>query len=104
MNKFKFEWQFGNGGASSKVGSVEISEPRLTMEFQADSIEEILRQVGYFLKGCSYEFEGDIRVVSDFEKTSKETPFEYKADSWLKYNSVNPVTECKGFFTKGNSE
>ena len=65
MNKFKFEWQFNKAGPSSKVGSVEISRPKLTMQFEADSIDEVLRQVGYFLKGCSYEFEGEVCIVDE---------------------------------------
>ena len=62
MNKFKFEWQF-NGGKS--VGSIEISEPKLTMEFEADSYHEVLRNFQMFLKGCGYEFNGDIEVVDN---------------------------------------
>jgi hypothetical protein len=65
MNKFKFEWQFNKAGPSSKVGSVEICRPKLTMQFEADSIDEVLRQVGYFLKGCSYEFEGEVGIVDE---------------------------------------
>ena len=65
MNKFKFEWQFMGGGSSSKVGSVEICRPKLTMEFQADNIDEVLRQVGLFLKGCSYEFEGEVGIINE---------------------------------------
>ena len=60
------------GGLPSKVGSVEICRPKLTMEFEADSIDEVLRQVGYFLKGCSYEFNGEIGILEseDFEYSS----------------------------------
>jgi hypothetical protein len=65
MNKFKFEWQFNKAGPSSEVGSVEISRPKLTMQFEADSVDEVLRQVGYFLKGCSYEFEGEVGIVDE---------------------------------------
>jgi hypothetical protein len=65
MNKFKFEWQFMDGGSSHKVGSVEICRPKLTLEFQADSIDEILSQVGFFLKGCSYEFDGEVGIVDE---------------------------------------
>jgi hypothetical protein len=54
-----------DGGSSDKVGSVEICRPKLTMEFQADSIDEVLRQVGLFLKGCSYEFEGEVSIVNE---------------------------------------
>jgi len=66
MNKFKFEWQFMDGGPSDKVGSVEICRPKLTMEFQADGLDEIFRTFGMFLKGCGYEFKGDI-VCEDFD-------------------------------------
>ena len=103
MNKFKFEWQFMDGGLSDKVGSVEICRPKLSMEFEADSIDEVLRQVGFFLKGCSYEFEGEVGIINDSEDSSEES-FKYKSDSWLENNPVNKVTDCKGFFTKGNSE
>jgi hypothetical protein len=65
MNKFKFEWQFMDGGSSHKVGSVEICRPKLTLEFQADSIDEVLSQVGFFLKGCSYEFDGEVGIVDE---------------------------------------
>ena len=65
MNKFKFEWQFMDGGSPDKVGSVEICRPKVTMEFQADSIDEVLRQVGLFLKGCSYEFDGEVGIVDE---------------------------------------
>jgi hypothetical protein len=104
MNKFKFEWQFMDGGLSDKVGSVEISRPKLSLEFEADSIDEVLRQVGFFLKGCSYEFEGEVGIINDFEDAREEESFKYKPDSLLEHNPVNKVTECKGFFTKGNSE
>jgi len=65
MNKFKFEYQFMDGGLSDKVGSVEICRPTLTMQFEADSIDEVLRQVGFFLKGCSYEFKGEVGIVDE---------------------------------------
>ena len=65
MNKFKFEWQFMDGGSSSKVGCVEICRPKLTLEFQADSIDEVLSQVGFFLKGCSYEFDGEVGIIDE---------------------------------------
>ena len=65
MNKFKFEWQFMDGKSSDKVGSVEICRPTLTMQFEATTIDEVLRQVGYFLKGCSYEFEGEVGLVDE---------------------------------------
>jgi hypothetical protein len=85
MNKFKFEWQFMDGGPSEKVGSVEICRPKLTMEFQADGLDEIFRTFGTFLKGCGYEFKGDV-VSEDYD--------------WG--NSV--VTKYKNHKTKGNSE
>lgn len=66
MNKFKFEWQFDNGGPSDKVGSVEMCKPKMVMEFQADGLSEIFSQFGMFLKGCGYEFNGDI-VCEDFD-------------------------------------
>jgi len=53
MNKFKFEWQFMDGKSSDKVGSVEICRPTLTMQFEATTMEEVLGQEGYFLKGGS---------------------------------------------------
>ena len=65
MNKFKFEWQFMDGKAPSKVGSVEICRPRVVMEFEADGVDEVLRQVGYFLKGCSYEFDGEVGIINN---------------------------------------
>ena len=85
MNKFKFEWQFMDGGPSEKVGSVEICRPKLTMEFQADGLDEIFRTFGAFLKGCGYEFKGDV-VCEDFD--------------W----SSDTVTKYKNHKTKGNSE
>ena len=68
MNKFKFEWQFGDGGSSDKVGSVEMCKPKMTMQFQADGLSEIFSQFGMFLKGCGYDFKGDI-VCEDFDWT-----------------------------------
>ncbi|NBP03556.1 MAG: hypothetical protein EBU90_26375 [Proteobacteria bacterium] len=62
MNKFKFEWQFISDSPNTKLGSVKIAEPKLTMEFQADSYEEVCRQFGMFLKGCGYEFKGEVGV------------------------------------------
>ena len=55
-----------DGGLSDKVGSVEICRPKLTMEFQADGLSEIFSQFGTFLKGCGYEFKGEI-VCEDFD-------------------------------------
>ena len=66
MNKFKFEWQFDRGGPSSKIGSVEMSKPKITMEFEADGLDEIFSQFGMFLRGCGYDFKGDI-VCEDFD-------------------------------------
>lgn len=63
MNKFKFEWQFNP--STRGLGSVAISEPKLTMEFEADSYYEVLRNFQMFLKGCGFEFEGDIEVVNN---------------------------------------
>jgi len=63
MNKFKFEWQFSP--STRGLGSVEISEPKLTMEFEADSYHEVIRNFQMFLKGCGYEFKGDIEVVEN---------------------------------------
>ena len=85
MNKFKFEWQFDNGGPSSKVGSVEMCKPKLTMEFEADGLDEIFSQFGMFLKGCGYDIKGDV-ITEDFD--------------W----DTNTVTKYKSFLTKGNSE
>jgi len=85
MNNFKFEWQFNKNGPSCKTGSVEISEPKVTMEFQADGLDEIFRQFGMFLKGCGYEFKGDV-ICEDFD-----------------YGS-NTITKYKSFVTRGNSE
>lgn len=63
MNKFKFEWQFGP--STKGLGSVEISEPKLTMEFEADSYHEVIRNFQMFLKGCGYEFNGNIEIVEN---------------------------------------
>jgi len=35
------------------------------MEFEADSYEEVLRNFQMFLKGCGYEFEGEIGIVDE---------------------------------------
>ena len=59
MNKFKFEWQFMDGKSSGKF------RPTLTMQFEATTIDEVLKQVGYFLKGCSYDFEGEVGIVDE---------------------------------------
>ena len=85
MNKFKFEWQFDDAGPSSKVGSVEMCKPKMIMEFQADGLSEIFSQFGMFLKGCGYEFKGDI-VCEDYD--------------W----GAGTVTKYKNHTTKGNSE
>jgi hypothetical protein len=77
MNKFKFEWQFMDGGASTKVGSVEICRPKLTMEFQADGLDEIFRTFGTFLRGCGYEFKGDV-VCEDYN-WGDDTVTKYKS-------------------------
>jgi len=54
-----------DGKSSDRVGGVEICRPTLTMQFEATTIDEVLRQVGYFLKGCSYEFEGQVGIVDE---------------------------------------
>ena len=66
MNKFKFEWQFDDAGVSDKLGSVEMCKPKMVMEFQAVGLSEIFSQFGMFLKGCGYEFKGDI-VCEDYD-------------------------------------
>ena len=35
------------------------------MEFEADSYHEVIRNFQMFLKGCGFEFEGDIEVVDN---------------------------------------
>ena len=39
--------------------------PTLTMQFEATTIDEVLKQVGYFLKGCSYDFKGEVGIVDE---------------------------------------
>lgn len=73
MNKFKFQWQFRP--STKGLGSVEISEPTLTMEFEADSYEEVLRNFQMFLKGCGFEFEGDLEVVNNSFTISEDTNY-----------------------------
>ena len=89
MNKFKFEWQFSPG--TRGLGSVEISEPKLTMEFEADSYHEVLRNFKMFLKGCGFEFEGDIEVADNSFTISDEK-------SWTDFHATTKLE------TKGNSE
>ena len=61
---------------------------KVTHEFIAESLDEVLPAIKAFLLGLEYNPRGDLEFVDNF---SSEEPFEYK-DSWTEHN------------TKGNSE
>ena len=71
---------------SSNLNNVITS--KVTHEFTAETLDEILPVIKDFLKGLGYEPTGDLEFVDNF---SSEEPFKYK-DSWSEHN------------TKGNSE
>ncbi len=72
--------------ASSETNGLVYS--KITHEFTAETLNEILPQIKAFLLGLQYNPEGDLEFVDNF---SIEEPFEYK-NSWSEHT------------TKGNSE
>ena len=72
---------------------------KITHEFTAETLDEVLPQIKAFLLGLQYNPEGDLEFVDNHASDTlgkpspyrSDVPFEYK-DSWSPHN------------TKGNSE
>ena len=50
-----------------------------TVEFRADSLDQILPEFEHFIRGCSFIFNGNIDIVEDesYEEYRKETEFDF---------------------------
>lgn len=46
-----------------------------TKEFQAVSLDTILQEFQYFLKGAGFEFDGNIEVVPEEQEVPYDDPF-----------------------------
>ena len=66
MSKYTFTSNFVPDALDRVNDAVKISH-----EFEAESLDTILKQFSSFLKGCGFEFD-DIEVVVDYEKYGKE--------------------------------
>lgn len=36
-------------------------------KFEEEQLNDILNHLGYFLKGCSFEFDGNLEIVKEYE-------------------------------------
>ncbi|NBW57075.1 hypothetical protein EBR43_04690 [bacterium] len=86
--KFKLQGEHLPFGELQSSETNNFSTRKVTHEFVAESLDEVLPAIRDFLKGLGYEPAGDLEFVDNF---SSEEPFEYK-NSWSEHN------------TKGNSE
>ena len=67
------EDQFGALGSQG----YEHTHPKITMEFEATTIETILRQFKDFLLGCGFAIDGEIELIEsqpsgDFKKLEEK--------------------------------
>lgn len=58
MNKYTFTQVFDPGTSNAHPSEV-------TVTFSADTYTEILEQFNLFLKGCGYEFNGEVGIIDE---------------------------------------
>ena len=57
----------------------EVVESKRTVEFYADSLNQILSEFETFLRGSGYHFDGNIDIVEEesYEEYREETQFDF---------------------------
>jgi hypothetical protein len=63
--KFKFTGEYEPMPFQDAISS------KRKIEFEAESLSNILEQFEMFLRGCGYVFEGQIDIVNDFVETTE---------------------------------
>lgn len=64
------------------------TDSKTVVSFTANELDEVLEEFTYFLKGCGFELDGKICVVTDKIETNNE-PFNYDDDEIIKVFSGN---------------
>lgn len=97
-----------------ELPSAEINnlvQSKITHEFVAETLDEVLPQIKAFLLGLQYNPEGDLEFVDNYasdtlgkpSSLNTEEPFEYKPYSRLEQNPVH-AKDIKQTTTLGNTE
>ena len=86
---------------SAEINNLVTS--KITHEFVAETLDEVLPQIKAFLLGLQYNPEGDLEFVNNYPDTPTEQPFEYKPYSWQEQNPVH-AKDIKQTTTLGNTE
>ena len=63
--KFKFTGEYEPMPFQDAIAS------KRKIEFEAETLTDILEQFEMFLRGCGYVFEGQIDIVNDFAETTE---------------------------------
>lgn len=90
--KFKLQGEHLPFGELQSSETNNYSIRKVTHEFVAESLDEVLPAIRDFLKGIGYEPTGDLEFVDNFPEDLNIESSEYYKDSWSENN------------TKGNSE
>lgn len=72
--KFKFTGEYEPMPFQDAISS------KRKIEFEAESLSNILEQFEMFLRGCGYVFEGQIDIVNDFAETTESVDEECDLD------------------------
>lgn len=53
---------------------------KITHEFEAESLDEVMEQFAQFLRGSGYSFDGHVEIVDDYPvDKDKESPASYES-------------------------
>ena len=69
---------------------------KVTVEFTADYVEDVLSEVGYFLKACTFEVDGDVVIQSQQEPTEEDNDWAWDYDEETEQPSSFEVTFSDG--------
>jgi len=81
MNKFTFISDF----VPYSMDKVNTAT-KITHEFEASSLDEILAQFTDFLRGAGFHFDGNVEIVNDY-------PVEKDSTDWDDFNATAPSTK-----------
>ena len=86
---------------SAEINNLVTS--KITHEFVAETLDEVLPQIKAFLLGLQYNPEGDLEFVDNYASDTLGKPFEYKPYSWQEQNPVH-AKDIKQTTTLGNTK
>jgi len=86
---------------SAEINNLVTS--KITHEFVAETLDEVLPQIKAFLLGLQYNPEGDLEFVNNYPNAPAEQPFEYKPYGWREHNPVH-AKDIKQTTTLGNTK